>query len=283
MHKLTLLLLFALLPFFWGCHWKPSHEYQALYSHLNFRFNGNFKMQETDYFLVILVDAPHLDYTNNTKLLQTIIKHPNGCQRRDFGHAWIFLKGIIDGIDVYVEGGHSGELGLMQAKYFDGIMNNIDYGETNPIKYLWSSQRDGFFEEGSGIHFPTFAAKIDLTKEEFDSILHLLQREYNYSLYSLTANQCCSLVAQAAEIAHLRLDYQNTISIDPCLKFAGEWLPLWKDPEYSLFTFGCPDILEKSLIHAVLQGKAEYALPWYLRDFRDLRDNRDLSDCLPKG
>lgn len=283
MFKLLFSLL-ALLPFICGCQWKPSREYHSFYSHLHFPFHHNYVMKETDYFLVILVDAPHLDYTSNAKLIQTIIKHPNGSDRRDFGHAWIYLKGIINGQHVYVEGGHSGELGVVQPTYFDGIMNNIEYGESNPkclgakkyepnpIKYLWEPLQDGFFEEGPGMHSPTFAAKVDITEEEFVAILHLLQNRYDYSQYSLTTHQCCTLVAQAARIAGLQLDYNQTISIDPFIKFPKEVLPLWKDAAYSIFTFGCPDVLEKSLIYSVIEGKTEYALPWYLKKAMQFQD-----------
>ena len=42
---------------------------------------------------------------------------------------------------------------------------------------------------------------------------------------------------------------------------------LWRDPEYSAITIATPDILEKSLMEAVDEGRAEYALPWYLKHY----------------
>lgn len=262
-----------------GCGWRPGIAYKSFYSHLNVSFNPHYIMRESDYFLIILVDAPHLDYSSNEKLIQTIAQHPNGSRQRDVGHAWIYLKGIKKGKPFAIEGGHSGELGDLQPKYFDGIMNYIEYGdlkpsfckkeELNPIKYLWAVQRDGFFQTGSGRHRPTFAAKIDLSQEQFEAIYQLIQRDYCYSDYSLVHNQCCALVARAAEKAGWIVDYKQTIDILPSILLGEEKFILWKDAGYSTFTFGSPDVLEKSLMRAVLEGKAEYALPWY-KDLRRL-------------
>ena len=82
-------------------------------------------------------------------------KHPSdGSKNGDVGHAWIYLQGNVNGESIVIEGGHSGELGICQPKYFDGIMNYVEYGyadsscgemcclrnEPNPVKYLWASQ-----------------------------------------------------------------------------------------------------------------------------------------------
>ena len=237
-------------------------------------------MCESEYFLLILVNARHLDYTNNRSLLKTIAKHPSdGSKNGDVGHAWIYMQGMVDGRCVCVEGGHSGERGWIQPKYFEGVMNYIDYGclcpskqqaataryEPNPIKYLWATQEDGFFQEGSGEHTPTYAAKVDITSEQFQSILSFIQPEnYPYSEYSLTGNQCSEFVARIGEIAGLELECKMTISIDQIVAFGGRSLCMWRDPRYAMFTFSSPDALERSLMQAVCDKRAEYALPWYM-------------------
>jgi hypothetical protein len=213
-----------------------------------------------------------LDYTNNVSFLQTLITHPSdGSTTRDFGHVWIYLHGLEYGLPVAFYGGHSGELGRCQAKYFDGIMNYIDYGyanptsdqikqfkyEPNPIKYLWETQKDGYFEWGAGMHSPTYAAKIDLTVEQYERILDYI-RNYPVQDYSLTGNQCSSFASNVTAFAGVYLECNVTIPIDPVLYWRGEKIRFWEDPFYSQLTISSPDIIERSLMRAVELGQAEY-------------------------
>ena len=46
--------------------------------------------------------------------------------------------------------------------------------------------------------------------------------------------------------------------------YGDRWIRLWEDARYSTMTFATPDVVEKSLIQAVEEGKAEYAMDWYL-------------------
>lgn len=215
---------------------------------------GFHSLNASDYFLIIHVDAPHFDYRNNNAILCSIARHG------EFGHAWIYLQGILEGRSVYIEGGHSGELGRRQAKYFDGVMNYIEYGygsptaqqkkcpryEPNPIKYLWEPQKDGFFQAGSGGHQATFSVKIAITPEQFQNMLSFIQN-YNYSHYSLTENQCCTFVTQIAALADFPLESSVTIPINQYLTFRNETFCLWQDPRYSMLTFASPDMLEYRL------------------------------------
>lgn len=255
-----------------SCCFKPnSPTYQALYSHLEKVPCGPKAKWDSHCFLIIYVNARHLDYTDNYSFLNTVAKHPSdGSRNRDVGHVWIYLQGVVEGELVYVYGGHSGERGISQAKYFDGIMNNIDFGyanptreqrqcpryEENPVKYLWEVQHDGYFEWGAGIHRPTFAAKVDLTEEQFQRILSFVQ-QYDYSRYALVGNQCASFAAQVASLAGLDLDCEVTIRLNKDLYLEGERVRFWKDPMYELLTISSPDIIERSLMKAVSEGKAE--------------------------
>ena len=196
------------------------------------------------------------------------------------GHAWIYLQGNFNGQLFVLEGGHSGEREDPPARYFDGIMNYNDWGyanptekqalcpryEPNPIKYLWTIREDGFFQKGSGHHCPTFAAKVSLTRQQFESILSFIRPSYYpYRYYSLLSRQCCSFVAQVADLAGLNLNIHTTMKIASSVYYRKAWIRLWQDPCYSAVTFATPDILEKSLIKAVERGEAEYALDWYLK------------------
>lgn len=236
-------------------------------------------MSETEFFLVVLVDARHLDYTDCRSFITSVAKHPSDMSKTgDVGHAWIYLRGVVDGEPVYIEGGFSGERGIIQAQYFDGIMNNIDFGyanptyeqqcnpvfEPNPAKYLWETQCDGFFQWGSGIHRPTYAAKFDITKEQFCSIANFIAN-YDYVHYSLTGNQCSSYITQIGELIDVDLEANVCLPIDSTICFGDSQLRLWTDPQYALLPISSPDILEKKLMQMVDEEVAEPALAWYLR------------------
>ncbi|HEV8051762.1 MAG TPA: hypothetical protein VGP47_04645 [Parachlamydiaceae bacterium] len=270
-HQLRYALLFIFALTLGGCYRPNSPEYRALYSHLKNQPARCEANCSSDYFLIIYVNARHLDYTDNYSFLNTVAKHPSdGTRNRDVGHVWIYLQGIHDGRSVYLCGGHSGERGVYQAKYFDGIMNYIDFGyatpskdqlkypryEPNPVKYLWEAQNDGYFEEGSGMHKPTFAAKIDLSPEQFESIFKYVHN-YDFSNYAITGNQCSSFASQVAMLAGVELEGQITIPIRKELYLKGERIRFWEDPMYSQLTISSPDIIERSLMKAVHEGKAE--------------------------
>lgn len=212
-------------------------------------------MSYSPYSLVMLVSARHLDYTDAKTLVQSIARS------QDFGHAWIHLMGEREGKAISIEGGHSGELGISEPRFFDKVMQACEAGEANPIKELWAPLSDGFFQRGSGGHRATFAAKVSLTPEQFEAILALIEKgKYPFSTYSLTTLQCCSFVLQAAAIAGLQLNCDVIVSLPPNLIFRGEKIHLWSDPHYKEFSFSSPDLLQKALIDAVKEGRAENAL-----------------------
>ena len=120
--KIRCLLLLILLGSLSACSWSPrSCEYRRHYAYLK-RDVPTGTLSEADNYLVLLVNARHLDYTNGASLIRTVAKHPSdGTKNGDVGHAWIMLHGIVDGRHVHIEGGHSGELGRCQPRYFEGV------------------------------------------------------------------------------------------------------------------------------------------------------------------
>lgn len=277
-------IIFSLLLLILSSCCPSSPEYREFYDYLyNYRTPSK-SMEESDFFLVILVDARHLDYTDNRSFFRTVGKHPcDGSKNGDVGHAWIYLHGWLKGKEVNIEGGHSGERGRIQAKYFDGIMNYNDWGyanptpeqkchphfEPNPVKYLWTTQEDGFFQKGAGGHWPTFAAKINLTEEQFKAIMHFIHPSYYpYHSYALTDCQCSTFVVQVAALAGLDLDANVIMPIEKKIWFGGRWVRFWEDPYYAHICFGSPDKLEESLMKAVAEERAEYALEWYNKKWR---------------
>lgn len=253
----------CLLGLLFGCCAPRGEAYKEMYAHLAAVPHPRHSCVESDYFLVLCVEARHLDYTNNYTFFRTMAKHPSdGSKNRDVGHAWIYLQGLVDGESICLEGGHSGERGVVQPRYFDGIMDNIESGCANPVQYLWEPQWDGYFEYGPGRHRPTYAVMLHLSKAQFERIWEYL-RSYRYEEYVLTARQCSTFVMQVASLAGLELEGEVSMPVEPVLRVKGEWLPMWTDPAYSLLTIASPDILERSMMQAVRQGQAEYALDWY--------------------
>lgn len=266
-----------------SCYYYPtSKAYWEFYDYLKQPLKKQKDMCEAEFFVIALVDAKHLDYTNLGSFFHTVAKHPSDRgKERDLGHAWVYLQGYLNGKIVVLEGGHSGERGHLQAKYFDGLMNYNDWGEANPtlsqiknpryepnpVKYLWTTQEDGFFQKGSGGHTPTFAAKIDLTEEQFLKILKFIKgSHYPYHRYALTGHQCSYFVAQVMALAGFNLDCEVTMSLPPMVYYGKRWIRLWQDPRYSVLKFASPDQIEKSLVRAVQKQQIEYALNWYLEN-----------------
>lgn len=260
MRKIGILFLFL---FCLSCYRPHSPHYKEFYAHLKQQFSEVRNEDKADYFLVIMVEARHLDYTSPRAFFKTLAKHPSdGSKNGDVGHAWIYLQGKINNHPVYLEGGHSGELGHLQPRYMEGVFHSYERGDKNPIAYLWESQRDGFFQEGGGKHHPTFAAKIILTPAQFHRIYRFIQ-VYDYRDYAITGNQCCSFAVQVAALAELDLDCEIHLKVDQVLQMGSFHYPLWEDPLYSEITISSPDVLEKSLMQAVQEGRATYALNWY--------------------
>ena len=204
----------------------------------------------SSYLLTVFVAAKHLDYTNFYTLCRSMQRSKSGM----VGHAWIHLHGLKNGRWIDLVGGLSGELDLIKPAYCNGVMDYVDAGDPNPVRYLWSSLDDGFFQEGSGGHQPTYAVQFALTREQFETI-YLFIKTFHYRDYSLTGSQCASFAAQAAALAGHELSCHVTVDIKRRMYFRGRKMTLWNDPQYRQITFPSPDILERSLKEAVERGE----------------------------
>ena len=252
----------------------------------------NLKKKDSDYFIIFLVDARHLDYSNSKTLLKTIAKHSNGSKQGDVGHSWVYLHGWEGEKEVIIEGGHSGEIGEDEFSYALGVQNYVTYGranpteeekknpiyEPNPIKYLWVTLKDGYFEKGASFHKPTFAARVDLTKRQFLKIKKFIKQEYNYSRYSLIDHQCTNFIVELASLVHCSLKHKVEIPEKKEMRIMWKRIHFWEDPKYSVLTLSSPDVLEKSLMELVQRGKAKNALQWYRK-----RNRNSFSSKVSKG
>ena len=212
--------------------------------------------------LIILVDAPHLAYSPTKDLFKTMSKHPRtGCKEGSVGHAWICL--VRDGV-VILEGGHSGERGISQPRYFDGVFQAVWQGKKNPVRYLWAVQNDGFFQNGSGGHVPSIAAKVVISSDVFDAIYRFVMT-YPFRRYALLGPQCCRFVIEVAKLAGLELKAALSIPIDRCIVLDGRQIQLWHDARFSTLVCETPDVLEVSLKKAIKEGRALDATLWYFK------------------
>lgn len=233
-------------------------------------------------YLCIVVDAPQLDFSNETTLIRTVAKHPRNYSKcGDVGHAWICVFGNVNDQQVFLEGGHSGEVGETQSRYFDGLMNYIDFGysnptaeeclhprcEPNPVKYFWEERDDGFFQWGSGGHQPSYAICIPISDRQLSDIITFVSN-YPFERYSITQRQCCSFVVEVAGLAGLRLVADDCLLIHQWMVIEGVAYQLWQDPYYSLLPVKSPDALERSMKQAVADGRAYPATSWAKKRYR---------------
>lgn len=257
--RITLLLFFFLSS---CCSWAPkSTSYRSFYCHLQ-ESHASY-VPSGDYYLVILVSAPHLDYSSGSNLIRTVAKHPrDGSLHGDVGHAWIYLygKGYV------IHGGQSGEFGVFEPKYFDGVMDYLERGEPNPICYMQKTLSDGCFIEGGSGHTPSSAAYIPLTEEQYQKMVEVVL-SYRFQDYSLTSHQCVTLVGEVAKQAGIHLESQVTIPIEKTIVIGKERLVLWRDSCYATLTFISPDCLEKSLLQEMKEGRVFNVLAWYQSEF----------------
>jgi hypothetical protein len=245
-HKANSFLGYIILFFFVSC--TPHSTHMAVKT-----------QSSSPYRLILFADARGLNYNNARSLYHSLLKQ--GHRRYVdgiFGHAWVRVEGEREGEPFVLEGGHTGETGCRQPKYWDGVMNYVEWGyinpdpkqkkhprlEPNPIKYLWTTQNDGYFQEGSGGHRPTHQAEIPLTKETFEAIITFIQEgHYPFQQYQITDKQCASFVAEVAALAGIELRHTVTVPVQRQLRMGLIKVPLWSDPAYSSITVSTPDVL----------------------------------------
>lgn len=229
----------------------------------------------TPFFLVLLVDARHFDYQDGLALFRSIHVQRDG--RCDVGHAWILLGGVHDGKEQVWEGGHTGEFGLIEPRYLEGVLwlteghtlrmhdGRLFLGDDpNPVRFLHTYLSDGMWQQGSGGHAPSYAIGMDIDEPTFRAIYaYAMGGAYDFSKYSLTSNQCVTFVAKIAALAGCSLAHEVTVTLPNSCSLEGKERTLWQDPLYASITFSTPDVLEASMMEAVQEGRLMPALEWY--------------------
>ncbi len=225
-----------LLTFLCSCY-RPQHQAEE---------------PPPEYSLTVFVAAQRLNYTNFYTLCRSMQCSKSG----NVGHAWIHLHGRKEGCTVDLIGGLSGELEVIKPAYCNGVMDYVEAGDENPVRYLWCSLNDGFFQEGSGGHRPTYAVRFRLNSSQFEEVFQFVQG-FDYRSYALTGWQCASFVSKVAELAGHPLEVTVTVPICQTMHFRGRKMTLWRDRQYDQITFPSPDRLEQSLKERVARGEGQ--------------------------
>lgn len=224
-----------------------------------------------DYFLVVLVDARHADYSSPRAYLSTLTSSLIKQHSPDPGHAWIVLAGKKDGKFWIFEGGHSVDCSLVVRKYINNILGlTSKEKDPNPARYLFKPTKEGMFEYGPGENVPTFGAAIPLTEEGFERISALFEEDgYDFSKWGIQGPNCVQFALSCLASIGIEFDCEDALAVPPSVSFFGKDFRLWSNPLYSSITIKTPDLLEKRLWELVKSGSAFCATKWY-GDFKEL-------------
>jgi len=204
------------------------------------------------YYLYILNEATHWDYSDTTSLLLSI-------RLRPLTHSWIILESPQDRLEF----GHTGNFGLEKLRYQEGVQQWDRDNHPNPIAYLWQTMSDGQFQIGKPNRTPTFAWRMPITKRRYQAIYeYVMQREYDQ--FSLRDNNCVDMVTDAAALAGINLIHRIRLTLPPETYILGRKLRAWTDPQYRILEYSTPDVLEADLRQLAQFGIGSDVTEWYL-------------------
>lgn len=208
--------------------------------------------------LVVHVSSQGLRYETGEVFLESLLNQ--GASPR-IGHAWVALckkndKGIVERI----EGGHSGEFGIIAPQYLERLVQSaLNPDIANPIQVLYEPLEDGQFERGGGGYTPTFVASFSLTEEGYDTLRTLLEGHsegYPFHLWSLTNYTCVRFVLTCLGRIGIVLDATTRMIVEPVISIRGTPLRMWTDSRFSSLIVDTPEKLEDELKRMVALGVA---------------------------
>jgi len=267
-HRLTLIVVIAATTLATGC----AREIPTLFSSMqpdgwsaqpiaiNNRFTADVAFDEVSgtlvgdqgYFLYVLNNANYWDYRDAQSFVFSFVKHPRG-------HSWL----ILESPQGRIECGHSGNYGIKQPHYHDGVIQKIREGDPNPIAYLWQTMHDGQYESGNPGYDPTFVWRMPITKRGYERVHdYILNRDYQS--FSLSTYNCGEMVTQAAALAGVNLASFVRLTFPPEGDVMGYHLRAWTDPAYRVFDIRSMDVLELDLRHLARMGIGSDATAQYL-------------------
>jgi hypothetical protein len=258
---------FVVMVWLTACSPRTSDEYHQTYAYLPSIRTANRSSEQftgTDpYYLVVLVDARHVDYSTPENYFSTLSYGVFKRQEPDIGHAWIILKGEENGIPYYFEGGHTGEYGYVAPKYFDHIVELAESEEEkDPVSYLYCRLPDGRLELGSGGHCPTFAVAFKLTKTGYEQIFNLIAT-YDFDSWGILGPNCVQFVRSCLMAVGLEINCEEIVTIPKYMEIRGEKVRLWEHASFSHLEVQTPEKLEQRLLEKVQEGLGTVAMRWY--------------------
>lgn len=204
------------------------------------------------YSLCILNEAANWDYSEASSLLFSIWQRP-------WAHSWLLLESPRGAMEF----GHTGDLGITQPRYHDGVFLKIRDGEPDPIAYLWQTRSDGQLQIGKPNRPPTFVWRMPITRERH----HLIQEFVtvrSYDRFGVRSDNCTDFVAETAALAGIRLTHRIRLTLPPQAKVWGRLRRVWTDPRYRTLEYGTPDVLDVELRQLARLGIGSDATKWYL-------------------
>ena len=208
------------------------------------------------YQMTVCVSSKQLQYSNAEAFFDSLLKQGSA---PTIGHAWIRLSLLEEGIPIQtIEGGHSGEFGVLAPQYFTMLLMEAKKEEvTDPVRVLFQPMHDGVFERGDGGHIPTYALTIDIEEEAYLSLLSLMdvkKSEYPFSTWSMTEHNCVRFVLTCLGRIGIVLDATNVIQIPPVTFIGGQPVRMWSDARYATIEVPTPEKLESELKKLAASG-----------------------------
>jgi hypothetical protein len=204
------------------------------------------------YYLYILNEAAPWDYSDAVSLVFSIWLRP-------WAHSWLILESPRDRLEF----GHTGDLGVTQPRYHDGVFQKIREGDPNPIAYLWQTNSDGQFQIGKPNRPPTFVWRMPITSRRHQLIQdYVMQRKYDQ--FGVRTNNCTDLAVEAAALAGINLINRIHLTLPQETRVWGRMRRVWTDARYRILEYGTPEVLEADLRQLAQFGIGSDVTAWYL-------------------
>ncbi|MRR56274.1 MAG: hypothetical protein EG822_17540 [Deltaproteobacteria bacterium] len=204
------------------------------------------------YYLYILNEHANWDYSSAASLVFTIWLRPRA-------HSWLILENPKERLEF----GHTGDLGITNPRYHEGVFQKIKEGHPDPIGYLWNTMTDGQFQIGKPNRPPKFVWRMPITRRHYQVILeYLMQRKYDQ--FDLRNNNCTNFVAEAAALAGINLIHRIHLTLPPETKVLGRKRRIWTDPHFRILEYSTPEVLDADLRQLARLGIGSDVTEWYL-------------------
>ncbi len=204
------------------------------------------------YYLYILNESANWDFSDPVSLVFAIWMRP-------WAHSWLMLESPRERLEF----GHTGDFGLVTPRFHEGVMKLGRGGDPNPIAYLWRTMSDGQLQIGKPNRPPTFVWRMPITRRRYQLIQEYVKLR-TYDQFGVRSNNCTDMVAETAALAGINLIHRIRLTGPQEVKFLGQTLRVWTDPQYRIVEFSTPEVLEVDLRQLAQLGIGSDVTKWYL-------------------